>query len=205
MDNLLQLMQIFCFIIMALALVFGITVLFGAPYVPSLASELSKMFKKLYPLGPKDFLIDMGSGDGIVLKVASEEFGARALGVELHPVLSFLSRIRLRKIKPLPKIVCQNYLNFSFPKETTVIYTFSDSRDVDKIYQKIQKEANRLNKELYFISNGFAAEGAKIEKQYSSFYLYLVKPDQARTDMKKLGPDGSGKIKTKSTAKNRDI
>ena len=67
-----QIMQISLVVIMAVVVIFGITVLFGAPYVPSLASELRKMFKKLYPLSSKDLLIDMGSGDGIVLKVGAE-------------------------------------------------------------------------------------------------------------------------------------
>lgn len=175
MNDLLKLMQIFCLVIMGIVMFFGITVFFGAPYVPSLADELRKMFKKLYPLSKKDLLIDMGSGDGIVLEVGAE-FGAKTLGIELHPVLSFLSRIRLRKIRPLPKVVCKNYLDFKFPPETTIIYTFSDSKDINKIYLKIQKEATRLKKNLYFISNGFEIPNIKYEKTYSSFFLYLVKP-----------------------------
>lgn len=178
--DIFQIVQISLIAIMVIAVIFGITVFFGAPYVPSLASELKKMFKKLYPLNSKDLLIDMGSGDGIVLKIASEEFGAKALGIELHPVLSFLSRIRLRKIRPLPKVVCQNYLNFVFPPETTVVYTFSDSRDIEKIYQKVQSEATRLKKNLYFISNGFELPGVKYEKQYSSFFLYQLKPGASK-------------------------
>lgn len=178
MGNLLFITQCFCLTIMVIVVIYGFTVFFGAPYVPSLASELCKMFKKLYPLDSKDFLIDMGSGDGIVLKVASEEFGAKSLGIELHPVLSFLSRIRLRKIRPLPKIICQNYNKIKFPKETTVIYTFSDSKDIKKIYEKIQAEATRLQKTLYFISNGFEVPELKVEKTYSSFFLYKIKPQK---------------------------
>ena len=150
MDDFFRLTQAIIFIIMAIVIIFGITVFFGAPYVPSLSSELTKMFKKLYPLSKKDLLIDMGSGDGIVLKVAAR-FGAQAIGIELHPVLSF-----------------------PFPPETTVVYTFSDSKDINKIYQKIESEAKRLNKDLYFISNGFEVPGKKYEKIYSSFYLYKI-------------------------------
>lgn len=173
MDDFFHLVQTIIIIIMSIVIIFGITVFFGAPYVPSLEGELIKMFKKLYSLSKKDLLIDMGSGDGIVLKVATG-FGAKAIGIELHPVLSFLSRLRLRKLIPKAKVVCQNYLNFPFPPETTVIYTFSDSRDIKKIYTKIKSEAERLQKDLYFISNGFEVPGVKHEKEYSSFYLYKV-------------------------------
>ena len=177
MDDFFRLTQTIIFIIMTIVIIFGITVFFGAPYVPSLSRELLKMFKKLYPLSNKDLLIDMGSGDGVVLKVAAG-LGAQAIGIELHPVLSFLSRIRLRKLKSKTKVVCQNYLDFPFPPETTVIYTFSDSRDINKIYQKVKSEAKRLNKELYFISNGFEVPGVKHKKTYSSFYLYKVSPGE---------------------------
>lgn len=53
MDDLFKLMQIFCLVIMGIVMFFGITVFFGAPYVPSLADELRKMFKKLYPLNKR--------------------------------------------------------------------------------------------------------------------------------------------------------
>ena len=98
----------------------------------------------------------------------------KPIGIELHPVLSFLSRIRLRKLESKTKVVCHNYLDFPFPPETTVVYTFSDSKDINKIYQKIESEAKRLNKDLYFISNGFEVPGKKYEKIYSSFYLYKI-------------------------------
>ncbi len=173
MNDFFRLTQTIITIIMTIVIIFGLTVFFGAPYVPSLSRELLKMFKKLYPLSKKDLLIDMGAGDGIVLKVAAG-FGAKAIGIELHPVLSFLSRIRLRKLGSAAKVVCQNYLDFPFPPETTVVYTFSDSKDIEKIYTKVKSEAKRLKKDLYFISNGFEVPGVKHEKTYSSFYLYKV-------------------------------
>ena len=58
-SNFFQIIHILSLIIMGLAFIFGITVFFGAPYVPSLEAEIRKMFKKLYPLSKKDLLIDM--------------------------------------------------------------------------------------------------------------------------------------------------
>ena len=53
-------------IILILVVLFGFTAFTGAPYVPSLKSEIKKAFTKLYRISSKDFLIDLGAGDGIV-------------------------------------------------------------------------------------------------------------------------------------------
>ena len=174
------------YFVMAVALIFGITVIFGAPYVPSLKSELRKMFKHLYKLSSKDLLIDLGSGDGVVLKVASEDFGAQTLGYEIHPVLSLLSRLRLRKIRHLAKVKTQNIYTAKFPEQTTVVYVFGDSKDIAKLVQKVQSEATRLNKSLYLISNGFEVPGHKIVKTYRTYYLYLVHPEKSQKNNLKI-------------------
>jgi SAM-dependent methyltransferase len=43
-------------------------------------------------VGPKDFLIDMGSGDGRFVITAAKRFGTRGLGVDLNPKLVALSK-----------------------------------------------------------------------------------------------------------------
>jgi len=47
---------------------------------------------KLAKVGPGDYLIDLGSGDGRIVIVAAKRFGARGLGVELSPDLVRQSR-----------------------------------------------------------------------------------------------------------------
>src|SRR5690606_32025475 len=41
---------------------------------------------------PKDFVVDLGSGDGRTVIAAARDFGARALGVEYNPKMVELSR-----------------------------------------------------------------------------------------------------------------
>ena len=38
-------------------------------------------------VGPKDFIIDLGSGDGRIVITAAKKFGARGFGVDLDEVL----------------------------------------------------------------------------------------------------------------------
>jgi len=47
---------------------------------------------KLANVGPKDYVIDLGSGDGRIVIVAAKRFGARGLGVEIVPDLVKQSR-----------------------------------------------------------------------------------------------------------------
>ena len=52
---------------------------------------------KLANVGPKDYLIDLGSGDGRIVIVAAKRFGARGLGVEIVPDLVRQSRDNAKK------------------------------------------------------------------------------------------------------------
>ena len=165
-------MGIFLSIFAIIILILSFTAFFGAPYVPSLKSEIKKAFTKLYPLSEKDLLIDLGAGDGIVQKIANK-YGAKSIGIELNPVIASAAKIRLRKIKNA-KIITKNFYNFDFPKETTVVYVFGDGRDIEKITKKIEKEAKRLEKPLFVISNGFELPGHEKIKTISSYHLYKI-------------------------------
>ena len=153
-------------IILVLALTF--TAFTGAPFVPSRKTDLKVAFEELYPLSERDTLIDLGAGTGTVLKVA-EKYKAKTIGVELNPLFAILARIRTKS-----KIICQNFYRYDFPEETTVIYLFGDSRDILKMYAKVEKEAKKLKKTLYLISLGFPVPGQKIKKQKGAYYLYQI-------------------------------
>ncbi|MDH4175017.1 MAG: SAM-dependent methyltransferase [Betaproteobacteria bacterium] len=58
----------------------------AGPYVPSPQSVVSDMLK-LAEVGPEDFVIDLGSGDGRIVRTAALIFGARGFGVEIKDEL----------------------------------------------------------------------------------------------------------------------
>jgi hypothetical protein len=58
----------------------------AGPYVPSPQSVVSKMLEYA-GVGPQDFLIDLGSGDGRIVRTAALVFGARGFGVEIKDEL----------------------------------------------------------------------------------------------------------------------
>jgi cyclopropane fatty-acyl-phospholipid synthase-like methyltransferase len=58
-----------------------------APFVPSPLPVIEHMLK-LAELKPGEVLFDLGSGDGRTVTMAAENFGARAVGVELREDLA---------------------------------------------------------------------------------------------------------------------
>ncbi len=61
------------------------------PYVPT-PMEVLRTYLELGSVGPGDFLIDLGSGDGRVVITAAKEYGARGFGVDLNQELVALSK-----------------------------------------------------------------------------------------------------------------
>jgi len=68
----------------------------AGPYVPSPQSVVSDMLRYA-EVGPNDFLIDLGSGDGRIVLTAAKVFGARGFGVEIKDELVKQSNEAARK------------------------------------------------------------------------------------------------------------
>lgn len=171
-------MSLIVWIIGGLIVVAGFTALTGAPYVPSRPRDVAAAFDDLYQLKSSDVLLDLGAGDGVVLKAATER-GARAIGYELHPVLVLIARWRLRH-EPRARIQLKNIWRAPFPDDTTVVYVFADSRDIRKLVRKLQREATRLQRRLAVISYGFELPDQLSVKKVRSHFLYQIEPLQRK-------------------------
>jgi SAM-dependent methyltransferase len=68
----------------------------AGPYVPSPQSVVADMLK-LADIGPRDFVIDLGSGDGRIVLTAAKVFGASGFGVEIKDDLVKLSNEAAQK------------------------------------------------------------------------------------------------------------
>lgn len=163
-------------IIILLVLLFGFVVFFGAPYVPSKKGDVRRAFSELYPLSSADMLVDIGSGDGLILRLAAEK-GARAVGYELNPVLAVLSRV-LSRGSPDIQVYFANFWRAELPQETTVVYTFGDSRDIARMAEKVAGTAERLGRPLFFISYAVAVPGLTPQAQVGAHFLYRIEPLQ---------------------------
>lgn len=153
---------------------FGFVVFWGAPYVPSKKKALEKALDELHPLGKRDVLVDIGSGDGIVLRAATRR-GARAIGYELNPLLVLISRW-LSKGDARVSVHMANFWLVKLPIDTTVVYVFTVTRDVAKLVRKMNAEAARLNRPLKLISYGCEIPGYRSLGTIGAHNLYEFTP-----------------------------
>ncbi len=67
----------------------------GAPWFPT-PRRRSRALLAAAGLKPGETFVDAGCGDGRVCILAVKEFGAKAVGIDIHPVLASLARFRAR-------------------------------------------------------------------------------------------------------------
>ena len=74
----------------------GASAVVDLPYATTPGNVTLAMLE-LAMVGPDDFVIDLGSGDGRIVIAAAKRFGARGLGVEIDPGLVEASRENARR------------------------------------------------------------------------------------------------------------
>ena len=75
----------------------------SVPYVPTPQDVVERMLQ-IAGVGPNDYLIDLGSGDGRIVVTAASKFGARGFGVDLNPERIKESNENARKAKVTEKV-----------------------------------------------------------------------------------------------------
>jgi hypothetical protein len=80
----------------------------AGPYVPSPTSVVADMLT-LADVGPKDFVIDLGSGDGRIVLTAAKVFGARGFGVDINEKLVKEANKLLGELNPGTRILSHDY------------------------------------------------------------------------------------------------
>ncbi len=162
------------YVLFVVAFLFLVIALRGAPYVPTHRRQAEIALSDLYELSDKDVLVDVGSGDGIILRIAASK-GARAIGYELNPLLALISRL-LSRNNPLISIKVADFWLIDLPVETTVVYAFSVSRDIEKMARKIQDTADKNGHDVWFITYGALPESVEPVRMINAHGLYLFEP-----------------------------
>ncbi|MGE5522978.1 MAG: SAM-dependent methyltransferase [Rhodospirillaceae bacterium] len=58
----------------------------GGPYVPTPQLVVDQMLR-FANVGPNDYVMDLGSGDGVIVLTAAQQYKARGMGVDIDPEL----------------------------------------------------------------------------------------------------------------------
>jgi hypothetical protein len=75
----------------------------SVPYVPTPQDVVERMLQ-VAKVGPGDYVIDLGSGDGRIVVTAARKFGARGFGVDLNPERISESNANARKAGVTDKV-----------------------------------------------------------------------------------------------------
>ena len=91
------------------------------PYVPTPQNVVDAMLE-IAKVGPSDFVIDMGSGDGRIVITAAKKYGARGLGVELDGALVADARREAERqgVRDKAQFVAQNLFITDIDRATVV-------------------------------------------------------------------------------------
>lgn len=152
-----------------LVLIFGFVVAFGAPFLPTLKSRMDDIFT-LLDLKPGQRLLELGSGDGRILRAAAKR-GIHATGYELNPLLVIWSKLVSWRYRRLVTVHWGNYWQTAWP-QTEAIYVFLLDKYMKKLDNKIIQETNGKVK---LVSYGFKVPDKKIAQKRNGFFLYNYK------------------------------
>jgi len=91
------------------------------PFVPTPQVTVDEMLR-VANVGPKDFLLDLGSGDGRIVITAAGKFGARGLGVELdgHLVVQSEESARAAGVEDRVKFLQQDLFQTDLAQATVI-------------------------------------------------------------------------------------
>jgi len=171
-------MTLFLIVAFIIFAAFGLVVFRGAPYVPSHRKDVARAFRELYPLSKKDVLIDIGSGDGVVLRAAARLGVKKAIGYEINPFLVAISGFISRRSNVVEVRMTDMWLA-KFPDDVTVVYIFMVSRDSKRMAKKLQTEANRTGQTIAVITYGSELYGNEPVSAVGAHHLYQIRPLQA--------------------------
>lgn len=157
--------------------VFLLTALVGAPYVPTHRSQARAAFTALRPLTSHDTVLDIGSGDGVVLQEALQAGAGKVIGYEINPLLVAVAWLRCMRQGNCVVQWC-NFWHATIPQDVTVVYTFGESRDIARMYNYVATQARQQGRTIEFISYGFAVPGVAHQRQHNAHYLYKISPLQ---------------------------
>ena len=117
-----------------------------SPWAPwwRTSKKTARAMCKLAKVKKGDVIYDLGSGDGTALMIASKEFGAKGVGVEIDPVRYFTSILLLKFYGVLDriKLIRGNFFEQNL-QNANVVFVYLVPKTLDKLLPKFRKELKK--------------------------------------------------------------
>ncbi len=154
--------------LVAIVFLFGFVILFGAPYLPTRKKQTDAALD-LLDLKPGQTLLELGCGDGRVLRAAAAR-GIRCTGFELNPVLVVVAWLVTVRYRKLVSVRWGNFWTASWP-QADGIFVFLLDKYMGKLDAKIKEQARPLR----LASFAFKVPGKKPATYKNGIFLYHYK------------------------------
>jgi len=151
----------------------------GSPYVPTKNKQVNLILEKA-KLKKSEIFLDLGCGDGRVVRTAVKNFQVTGIGIEINPLLLIWAKI-LSGFQRLKNI---DFFRLDIIKENLpkadVIYIFLMPKLIAAITPKLKKH---LDQGALIISHGFKIKRLikyfryKIDQNPFPTYFYKLKSD----------------------------
>ncbi len=122
---------------------------------------------------PGEQLIDLGAGDGRIVVAAAREFGANALGVELHPQRFATIRNSAALLKPNLRAIRQNFFTTDLSSADIVTMYLLPSVN-EALRRKLERE---LHSGARVVSHDFSIPDwtpARVEVIHGSLGIHTI-------------------------------
>ncbi len=145
-----------------------ISILGGAPYVPS-SDERIRMMLRMARIQPGERVVDLGSGDGRLV-ISAAALGARAIGYEINPFLTLRARVLAWRAGLGHRV---DFRNSTFLKADLGEYDVVFCYLLPSLMAKVQEKAEReLRPGSRIVVNAFPLPAWKPMAQRDHVYVY---------------------------------
>lgn len=153
--------------IIGVILCFGLVIMVGPPYLPTLDEQVTIALDML-DLKQGQTMLELGCGDGKVL-IAAAERGWQAVGYELNPLLVLVAWLRTRRYGNQVRVVWGNLWQISRWPQADGIFVFMLQKYMSKLDYEVAAWHRRPVK---LVSFAFHIEGKKPIMAKKGLFLY---------------------------------
>lgn len=132
-------------------------------------SAIIKAMLTLAEVKPGDIVYDIGSGEGKILIIATLEFGARCVGIEIDETLYDMSKSRINELGLDIQVIHGDMMSINLsPADVVVMYLSHSANEV--VRPKLEEE---LRPGTRVVSYVYPIQGWESKTDYP-IYLYVV-------------------------------
>ncbi|SRR5258708_11501744 len=128
---------------------------------------------KLGKVCEEDIVYELGCGEGLMLMISAKKYKAKAVGIEIDPLRTFIARIYVYfyRLTSKVKIIRGNFFDYDL-SEATVIYCYLVPKALKRLKPKFLKE---LKPGTRIISYRYKIDFPLVKKDTkNNIYLYKI-------------------------------